>query len=66
MLGGRFKHFYFHPENLRKISNLPSIFQMGGSTTNQNSFGGFISGSFAHRMSRWMADAMDFYQQVGR
>ncbi len=26
----------------------------------------FISGSFAHRISRWMADAMDFYQQVGR
>ena len=58
--------FIFTPENLGKISNLPNIFQMGGSTTNQHAFGGFISGSFAHRMSRWMADAMDFYQQVGR
>jgi len=36
-LGGGFRYFYFHPRKLGKIPISTHIFQMGGSTTNQDS-----------------------------
>ncbi len=38
-LGGGFKYCLFSPRKFGKIPILTNIFQMGGSTTNQNSFG---------------------------